>query len=149
MSMPPGPLDSAKALIDAARDRKLQAERSLQMLEVQANELRLQIAEWDTFIKKAESMIGEEQKAGKTELPTPPIKVKRGSLAAAAAEALASAGDLTLDDLAIELGARGHGKDAADFRTVLNTMLWRKKGLFQKDEAGYYKLKTDRYEVAD
>jgi hypothetical protein len=55
----------------------------------------------------------------------------------------------TLTVLVHELEAQGYGTDAKDFRTIVNTALWRRKDLFGKDEDGNFYLRTEDYELVD
>lgn len=117
----------------------------LPQLKEAADSLRKTLTSWDSLLNSARAVFREA-----LDEPVARLNVKRGSIAAVVAEILANVNrPLPLDDIVVELMARGYGKKAADFRTVVNTALWRRKELFKKDENGLYSLTTNGYGIED
>lgn len=139
--------EAAQGLVAVASQRKDEAADKLRKLEDQCEVLRREVADWETFITRTEFLteVDPSIAPGKSG----PCKVRKGSLAATIAEVLASVKKLSLDDLYVELAARGLGKNSVDYRTVINTAIWRRKDLFKKDLAGGYSLAPNGFEIVE
>jgi hypothetical protein len=145
-------------IIERARERKLAAEQALQRLQEQVEQTRQQIAEWEAFIAKAESLVGnaplhepapEKEPESPSQNGSGPVQVKAGSLVARAAAILLARGPLALKTLVAELQAQGVGAGVSGFQTNLNTALWRRRqDLFEKKEGIYY-LRTPNFVIVE
>ncbi len=142
---------TASDFITSAEEKKAAAEKRLEELLLMVGNTKEEISEWSKLILRAESLADDMAfMASKNKPAKEPsqngvnakLKIRTSSLAGAAAKLLLESGPLSLTDLAVALMESGHGS-GENFRTVLNTALWRRReDLFNKSAHGEVSLRT-------
>ena len=135
----------------AANDRIIDLRKKLDRIQKDIDEAEQEAAEWEDFLAKY-TMLANGKTKQEENRKGDKILVKRGSLPGMVAEILlANKGkSMTMTEIIEALRANKVAVDKENFRTILNTALWRRKGegdLFEKTADGY-KIGAD-YELVD
>jgi hypothetical protein len=147
-------LQAEKQYTDA-NERLADLRKKLERIQKEIDETTMEASGWAAFLERYRMLLnGKAKPENPSDSRSWRVKVKRNSLPAHVVEILQNKGSpMTLKAIINELNAKGIGADQENFRTILNTALWRRaqanpSRLFVKDDEGY-RLLSDEVELAD
>lgn len=125
--------------------------RRLERIQEEINMAERDLAGWDDFLAKYRMLANGKTKQAPGHSKPDSLEVKRDSLPGQVAVLLHEHGQMTMAEIFHALTTKGIGEGKENFRTIVNTALWRRtkeNDLFEKDEKGY-KLRTTKFVLTD